>query len=565
MYEALDTAIDRRVAIKVLRRELLAENPEILQRLFVEARAANAIGHPGVVQISEAKQLADGTGYLVMEYLDGQTLTQRLNQVGGRLPVSTALDLAVQIAGTLRAGHERGVVHRDLKPDNIMLVHDDAVAGGERVKILDFGIAKLVRASVTATPLTLADMGMGTPGYMAPEQIRDAAQVSDRCDVYGLGAVLFEMLAGRRPHVAATHADVMVQVLSQDAPPVSEFVEGVPRVLVQLIQSQLLREPAAARPSIVEVLQQLYLARAALTAVRPAPGPSAQPARSAEPPPPPAPGPSSNQGKPLVGPTSQQPRLGLAVDERIVSSSAVAVPAPSASTLSQHSGQQLGTLTDDGRPTWRRWAIPLSAVAALFLGGGIVALRERASTPSMPLPSATQKQTPEKSSEKPPVAPEPAPPPVKAPAAVLPVDSRGDSAQPSPGPSEDPPGPKRDEKVVSSTQGTYDRKPPKLVRSPPKVANSTACQLAPVLLAPANNLQISQAVRDAVNAYQLRLCKGERLILKRNAQDAVLSPLSIPASLKTRPSFNMSGFLLRVQGALSSVHDESLKLIVVGS
>jgi hypothetical protein len=183
----------------------------------------------------------------------------------------------------------------------------------------------------------------------------------------------------------------------------------------------------------------------------------------------------------------------------------------------------------------------------------------------MPQPAVTQKQTPEKPPEKPPVVPEPAPPPVKAPAAVLPVDSRDDSAQPGPDPAEDPPEPKRDEKAVSSTQATSDRKPPKLVRSAPKVANSTACQLAPVLLAPAHNPQISQAVRDAVNAYQLRLCKGERLILKRNAQDAVLSPLSIPASLKTRPSFNMSGFLLRVQGSLSSVHDESLKLIVVGS
>lgn len=565
VYEALDTDIDRRVAIKVLRRELLAENPEILQRLFVEARAANAIGHPGVVQISEAKQLGDGSGYLVMEYLDGQTLTQRLSQAGGSLPVSTALDVAIQIASTLRAGHERGVVHRDLKPDNIMLVHDDAVAGGERVKILDFGIAKLVRASVAATPLTLADMGMGTPGYMAPEQIRDAAQASDRCDVYGLGAVLFEMLTGRRAHVAATHADVMVQVLCQDAPPVSEFVDGVPPVLVQLIQSQLIREPATARPSIVEVLQQLYLARAALTAVRTASIPSAQPTSSGEPPERPSSAPPSNQGKQPVGPTSQQPQIAIAMDERSVVSSLSesALPPPSASTLSHHTGQQLGTSAVRAWTSGRRWTIP---IAALLLGGFFVLLREKkAPSPPMPQPAVSQKPTPEESPKKTLIDQQSNPLPVNTPTALPQVDSSGDTDQPSPARPDAPPEPRRDERVVSSTHGTSGPKSPKLVHSTPKVAKSTACQLAPSLLLPTNNPQVSQAIFDAAKTYQLRLCKGERLTLKRNPQDGVISPVTVPPSLKSRSSFDMDRFLLRVQGSLSSVHDESLRSIVLGS
>lgn len=114
MYEAVDPEIQRRVALKVLRRDLLSDNPELLQRLFVEARAANAIGHPGVVQISEAKLLPEGSGYLVMELLEGVTLTQRLRRAGGRLQLAEALPLAIQVASALRAGHQRGIVHREL-------------------------------------------------------------------------------------------------------------------------------------------------------------------------------------------------------------------------------------------------------------------------------------------------------------------------------------------------------------------------------------------------------------------------------------------------------------------
>lgn len=116
VYEAVDPEIQRRVALKVLRRDLLSDNPELLQRLFVEARAANAIGHPGVVQISEAKLLPEGSGYLVMELLEGVTLTQRLRRAGGRLQLAEALPLAIQVASALRAGHQRGIVHRELPP-----------------------------------------------------------------------------------------------------------------------------------------------------------------------------------------------------------------------------------------------------------------------------------------------------------------------------------------------------------------------------------------------------------------------------------------------------------------
>ncbi len=266
VYEAIDPQIDRRVAIKVLRREMLAQNPELIERLWVEARAANSIRHPGVVQISEAKLLSDGTGFLVMEFLEGQTLTQRLRQTKTRMPLASALQIAIQIASTLNAGHQKGIIHRDLKPDNVMLVPDDAVAGGERVKLLDFGIAKITSAAAASAPLTLNDMGLGTPGYMAPEQMRNAVAASDRSDVYGLGALLFELAAGRRAYTASNPAELIVQVLSQDAPVLLDLCPDAPPELSTLLAKMLQREPPSERPMMVEALRELVLIHSAVTA-----------------------------------------------------------------------------------------------------------------------------------------------------------------------------------------------------------------------------------------------------------------------------------------------------------
>lgn len=571
VYEALDTDIDRRVAIKLLRRELLTDNPEILQRLFVEARAANAIDHPGVVQISEARQLSDGTGYLVMEYLDGQTLTQRLSQAGGRLPVPESVDIAIQIAGTLRAGHERGVVHRDLKPDNIMLVRDDAVPGGERVKILDFGIAKLVHTAVTDAPLTLADIGMGTPGYMAPEQLRDAAQASDRCDVYGLGAVLFELLSGRRPHVAPTQVDLMVQVLSQDAPLVSELVDDVPLSLVQLIQSQLIREPAHARPTIADVLLRLYLVRSELSG-RPSP-------------------PTSGDGLPVHLPPAvrQNPTFDssgrLAVDTGNQNlqavPSAVAVdseqPAasdirpPSASTISQHAGQQLVQASAQTQtPQWK-WAIPLSVAAILLVVGLYVELRGRNSNRSS-VPSSivtTDRSTPSELS----AIPEAVHSGVVVPPSGPPLDGPVVSKVTSPASTDLNQGPLehlqtklqtgRGGKGARALSSLASTTPP--VNRMPRGTKSDDCQKSPVVVSSESNQQVSSAVLEAAKAYNLHLCKGERLVLKRNSRDGVLSPMALPTSLKGRSSFNMQGFLLRIQGRLTSLHDDSVNQITLGS
>lgn len=280
VFEAIDPTIDRRVAIKLLHHDVLLQNPEVIERLWIEARAANRIGHPGVVQVSEAGKLADGTGYLVMEFLEGQTLRQRLQQSSAGLPLREALQFAIQIASTLNAGHQKGIVHRDLKPDNIMLVPDDAVASGERVRLLDFGIAKIAAPlSQTGAALTQHDMGLGTPGYMAPEQMCDAANATDRTDVYALGALLFEMLAGRKPYVAPSTAELLVLVMSQDAPSLVEFVPGVSPILAQLIAAMLRRAPPASRPPMVDVLRDLILFSGVASGRMPLPPPAGPPGR----------------------------------------------------------------------------------------------------------------------------------------------------------------------------------------------------------------------------------------------------------------------------------------------
>ena len=142
VYEALKPSINRRVAIKLLLPEY-AEREDVVRRFINEARAVNTINHPGVVQIFDVGKSTAGSLYLVMEYLDGETLSERLQQNRGRLPQMETITVGWQLAGALAAAHAKSIVHRDLKPGNVMLVPDPAGPGGERVKLLDFGIAKL--------------------------------------------------------------------------------------------------------------------------------------------------------------------------------------------------------------------------------------------------------------------------------------------------------------------------------------------------------------------------------------------------------------------------------------
>src|SRR5215470_18149964 len=194
IYSATHPVIGKRAAIKVLHPRL-CDDEEAVDRFLTEARAANQIGHPNIVDVFAFGALSDGRSYMVMEWLAGESLAQRLHR--GPLSLGEALGVLEQTADALDAAHEKHIIHRDLKPDNIFLV---PVRGGRTlVKLLDFGIAKLVKPDAEVTlKSTRPGSILGTPGYLAPEQARGQT-VDGRTDIYSLGCVVFEMLAGRPP------------------------------------------------------------------------------------------------------------------------------------------------------------------------------------------------------------------------------------------------------------------------------------------------------------------------------------------------------------------------------
>lgn len=255
VYEAINEAIERRVAIKVLRPEY-ACNQEFVTRFFNEARAVNRIEHPSLVQISEYGQTADGTVYIVMEYLRGETLTARLQRFhsrGERQPLVQTLQTAWQLAEALAAAHDKGIVHRDLKPDNVILVPDPVAPCGERAKLLDFGIAKLVQSNMDHTGTMVI---MGTPSYMSPEQCRGAGAVTDRTDVYSLGTMLYQMVAGRLPFVGEGSGDLIGQHLHVEPPPLSSLAPSAPALLTALVHRLLIKDKEQ-RPPMREALTEL--------------------------------------------------------------------------------------------------------------------------------------------------------------------------------------------------------------------------------------------------------------------------------------------------------------------
>jgi serine/threonine-protein kinase len=203
VYLAQHQLIGRKAAIKILRREL-CDDPVQRDRFVREARAVNRIDHENIVQIVDYGEADDGRVFLVMEYLPGESLHHRIGR--GILPPLRALDISAQIAAGLARAHQMGVIHRDLKPDNILLLPPPEPGGRDRVKILDFGIAKLLDQPA----LTASDRIFGTPGYIAPEYA-SGAPIDARADLYSLGVVLYEMVTGRLPFEAEYPADLLLK------------------------------------------------------------------------------------------------------------------------------------------------------------------------------------------------------------------------------------------------------------------------------------------------------------------------------------------------------------------
>ncbi len=239
VFRARDERLGRDVALKVIRPASSA-NPDHLRRFELEARAAAALNHPNIVAVYDVG-FDDGSPYIVCELLQGKTLRKRLAE--GALPVRLVVDYALQIVQGLIAAHDRRIVHRDLKPENLFVTTDG------RVKILDFGVAKLQpapeesgRSVEELTTVTRSGAVVGTVAYMSPEQLRGKA-VDHRSDIFSVGAILYEMLTGRRAFRGETEADTITAVLLENPPEINLEQAGVPLSFQQIVRHCLEKDP----------------------------------------------------------------------------------------------------------------------------------------------------------------------------------------------------------------------------------------------------------------------------------------------------------------------------------
>jgi serine/threonine protein kinase len=252
VYLAEDARLGRKVALKTLAPGRI-HGARALSRFEQEARAASALNHPNILTIYEVGQF-EGANFIASEFVDGATLRERL--AGGRLDADSTLEIAIQVAAGLSAAHAARIEHRDIKPENI-IVRNDGLA-----KIVDFGIAKLSREATGEEPsaaggasITLPGVVLGTARYMSPEQAR-GLPVDGRTDVFSLGAVLYEMLAGRPAFEGETTSDVIAEILKSDPPPLEQLAPEAPPEL-RAIVSETMRKDLEGRPQAAEVLASL--------------------------------------------------------------------------------------------------------------------------------------------------------------------------------------------------------------------------------------------------------------------------------------------------------------------
>ena len=247
VYQAHDTRVNRRVAIKVLPPERVAD-PVLTQRFTQEARAAGALNHPNIVTIHDIQSDA-GINFIVMEYIEGQTFAELIPSTG--LPVLQVVRYGVQIADALARAHAAGIIHRDLKPSNLMLTMDG------RVKILDFGLAKLLETAATDHATTVAALTevhavLGTAAYMSPEQA-EGHKLDARSDIFSFGALLYEMVTGRRPFASDSRLALLSKIVHHDPQPPHEIVPSIPADLERVILRCLRKEPARRYQSMADL------------------------------------------------------------------------------------------------------------------------------------------------------------------------------------------------------------------------------------------------------------------------------------------------------------------------
>ncbi|MEM9489906.1 MAG: serine/threonine-protein kinase, partial [Myxococcota bacterium] len=381
VYIAKHKLIGRKAAIKVLLPEV-SRKPLSVKRFFNEARVTAAIGHPGIVEILDFGYSEDKQAYLVMEFLDGETLRDRLKRCG-RMAAHETVAIADHLASALSAAHAQGAVHRDLKPTNIMLVSDPGVRFGERPKILDFGIAKLSDKADDNSYRTRTGMVMGTPSYMSPEQARGAGAVDHRADLYALGCILYTMLCGRPPFIGEGAGEIIgMQQFVEPTPP-RAIERSIPSDIDNLIMRLLAKHPddrPGSADEVRAVLAESFTTDFAATGAR---SPDAVPTvrtSTFRPEPTPRPEPSHRPGldeltAPTTGPrrmasSSVQPSAIQGGDHASLSPSRpypVARDHGGVTTLSQAASQRF-------LPSVRPWRWVLLGVFGIAVGIGAVAL-----------------------------------------------------------------------------------------------------------------------------------------------------------------------------------------------
>jgi serine/threonine protein kinase len=253
---AFDTLLERRVAIKFLLSEG-TQNPEVVARFAREARSAARIESEHVARVIDVGALPSGAPYMVMEYLDGQDLARRVTDHGA-LPVEEAVDYLLQACEAIAEAHALGIVHRDLKPANLFLTR--RADGMSFVKVLDFGISKAASGAAGSQPdmsLTKTSAVMGSPLYMAPEQMRSTRQVDARADVWALGVILYELVSGHVPFEATTMPELCAMVLTEAAPSLRERCPSAPPGLAAAVERCLQKDPSQRFGNVSELANAL--------------------------------------------------------------------------------------------------------------------------------------------------------------------------------------------------------------------------------------------------------------------------------------------------------------------
>ena len=368
VYKAVQPDIGARVAVKLLKREY-AEDPELVDRFFAEARAVNVIRHENIINVLGLDRLPDGRPYILMEYLAGAPLSALVGR-GRRLPIGTTVRLVREVLDALGAAHAKGIVHRDLKPDNVF------VTPAGHARVLDFGIAKLVRGQDTGIGPTATGALLGTPAYMSPEQAR-ARACDARADVYAVGVILYEALTGGLPFVAPSLFELLELVVHAAPAPPREKRPDLPEAIEAVILRALAKDPDQRFATAAEMKHALDAALAGLPAAELEPSAErseAGPERGAE---------RSEASGPPRGEARQvtslpMPKPGPAAgpvgfDETVESSPPVRAAAPAAAPRAPGPDALAPTVTPAGLERDAS-TLRVTRKGLVFLGAGAIAL-----------------------------------------------------------------------------------------------------------------------------------------------------------------------------------------------